>query len=59
MDNVTIFSLSDKCEINMPKYISSNVSPMNLTVKPMLHVPLINIPVIQWSVKHTLENDVQ
>lgn len=55
MENVTIFSLSDKCEINMPKY----VSPMNWTVKPMLHIALINIPVIQWSVKHTLENDVQ
>lgn len=34
-------------------------SPMNLIVKPMLHVALMNIPVIQWSGKHTLENDVQ
>lgn len=41
MENVTIFSLSDKCEINMPKYVSFNVSPVNWTVKSVLHIGYI------------------
>lgn len=58
MENVTMFSQSDKCEINMPKQVLFNVSPMNWTVT-MQHIALINILVIHWSVKQTLENDVQ
>lgn len=44
MENVTVFSLSDKCEINMSAFVLSSVSLMNLTVKPILNVALINIP---------------
>lgn len=32
MENVTVFGPSDKCEINMSKFVTSNVSLMNLTV---------------------------
>ena len=52
MESVTIVSLSDKREINMPKCVLSNISLMDLTVEPILHVALINFPGIQWSMKH-------
>lgn len=58
MENVTVFSLSDKCEINMSQFVLSNVSLTSLTVEPILHVMLINIPAIQWSMEHTLGNDI-
>lgn len=59
MESVIIIGLSDKCEINMAKCVLSNASLMNLTVEPILHVALINIPGIQWSMKHTLRDDTR
>lgn len=58
MENVTVFSLSDKCEINTSQLVLSNVSLTSLAVETILHVMLFNILEIQWSMEHTLGNDI-